>query len=485
MSNLSEQSREVASATKYGYGYVRVSTDKQEELSPDSQAKLLREHALKHNIIILEIFYEVGISGRKADKRPEFQRMISLAKSQDHPVDVILVWKYSRFARNQEESIVYKSLLKKQHNIDVVSVSEPLVEGPFGSLIERIIEWMDEYYSIRLSDEVLRGMKEKALRGGYQTVPCLGYQASGSGKPFLINEDEYKIVSYIFERYDIYDEDYTKIARQINHLGYLTRRGNPFEARGIERILTNPFYYGLVVWNGYSFMGPHEVRLTKEQFDARMKKIHGRYSPMKRRNISSCRHWLSGLLKCGICGSSLAYNGSNRRSPGFQCYKYAKGMHNGSSSISEKKAISWVYEYFEKLLGGMDFEYKYRIPESADLASQRASLMNELEKLASREARIRLAFENGVDSLEEYRENKERIHRTRAAIQEQISELDSAASPKKPSRETVLSCVRNVYDVIKDPDVDYVTKGTFMRSIVEDIVVDKENKQLVFHLYIS
>lgn len=39
--------------------------------------------------------------------------MIAIAKQESHPIDVILVWKYSRFARNQEESIVYKSLLKK------------------------------------------------------------------------------------------------------------------------------------------------------------------------------------------------------------------------------------------------------------------------------------------------------------------------------------------------------------------------------------
>ena len=65
--------------------------------------------------------------------------MIGLAKGSDHPVDCILVWKFSRFARNQEESIVYKSLLKKQHNVDVISISEPLADGPFGSLIERII----------------------------------------------------------------------------------------------------------------------------------------------------------------------------------------------------------------------------------------------------------------------------------------------------------------------------------------------------------
>lgn len=73
--------------TKYGYGYVRVSTDKQEELSPDSQAKLLKDFAHKNGIIISKIFYELGVSGRKAEKRPEFQKMIAMAKSSDHPVD--------------------------------------------------------------------------------------------------------------------------------------------------------------------------------------------------------------------------------------------------------------------------------------------------------------------------------------------------------------------------------------------------------------
>ena len=90
------------------------------------------------------------------------RRMIAIAKQSSHPIDVILVWKYSRFARNQEESIVYKSMLKKD-NVDVISVSEPLIDGPFGTLIERIIEWMDEYYSIRLSGEVLTRNERKGL----------------------------------------------------------------------------------------------------------------------------------------------------------------------------------------------------------------------------------------------------------------------------------------------------------------------------------
>ena len=114
------------SKAKIACAYIRVSTDKQEELSPDAQKRLVIDYAKKNNMLLTNdnIYVENGISGKKADKRPEFMKMIGMAKSKEHPYDVILVWKFSRFARNQEESIVYKSLLKK-NNVEVVSVSEP------------------------------------------------------------------------------------------------------------------------------------------------------------------------------------------------------------------------------------------------------------------------------------------------------------------------------------------------------------------------
>ena len=125
--------------------YIRVSTHEQDELSPDAQKRLLLDYAKSNGIVVQKdaVFVE-SVSGRNVKKRKEFQRMIAQAKSPEHPYDVILVWKFSRFARNQEESIVYKSMLKKDR-VDVISVSEPVIDGPFGSLIERIIEWMDEY----------------------------------------------------------------------------------------------------------------------------------------------------------------------------------------------------------------------------------------------------------------------------------------------------------------------------------------------------
>ena len=163
---------------KTAAAYIRVSTDDQVEFSPDSQLKAIHKYAKDHDFILPEefIFVDEGISGRKADKRPSFQRMIGTAKLKPKPFDVILLWKFSRFARNRQDSIVYKSMLRKQCGIDVISISEQLGEDNTAILIEALIEAMDEYYSVNLAEEVKRGMNEKFSRGGVVSQPPYGYK---------------------------------------------------------------------------------------------------------------------------------------------------------------------------------------------------------------------------------------------------------------------------------------------------------------------
>lgn len=110
MINLSENHNK----NHFAAAYIRVSTENQTELSPSSQLKIIRKFADEKAIWLMKVhFRDNGISGRYADKRPEFNRMISLAKQKPPLFSAVLVWKFSRFARNQEESIFYKSLLRK------------------------------------------------------------------------------------------------------------------------------------------------------------------------------------------------------------------------------------------------------------------------------------------------------------------------------------------------------------------------------------
>lgn len=473
---------------RVGALYVRVSTHDQDELSPDAQKRLCLDYAKSNNIIIPgDFIFMESVSGRNAQKRHEFQRMISLAKSPEHPFDVIIVWKYSRFARNQEESIVYKSMLRKD-GVEVVSVSEPLVDGPFGSLIERIIEWMDEYYSIRLSGEVMRGMKEKALRQGYQTSPCLGYDAVGGGKPFVINEDEFRIVEFIFDQYDNRNKDETRIARMCNERCWRTKRGNLFDRRAVDRILRNPFYHGAVIWDGIEFDGTHETRLTKDRFDERIKLMDARRRPSKSRSVSVCKHWLSGVLRCSKCGATMAYGGAVS-SRTFTCWQYAKGMHSGPAGISVRKAEAAVFDYFDRILAGEEFTYVYKRPAAAKEESKAEALKKEIERIETREQRVKYAYENGIDTLEEYKENRLRLREQRRKLEEELKEMTEEKEEEDSlpaiTREEVLGEIRSVNDLLRNPDVSYEEKGVLIRTIVDQIVFDREAGKMYFDIIIS
>lgn len=486
--------------TKYAFGYVRVSTGKQDELSPDSQAKLLKDYAKSHGYVVSKIFYEVGISGRKADKRPEFQKMIGLAKSSDHPADAILVWKYSRFARNQEESIVYKSLLKKKHNVDVISVSEPLVDGPFGSLIERIIEWMDEYYSVRLSGEVTRGMKEKAERGGYQARPPLGYKIVTHKEPPVIVPEEAKIVRLIFEKYANENLGIFEIARLLNMHNFKTSHGKEFERRSIEYILQNPTYCGMIRWNRtinetneirpesewIVTDGEHPAIISKELFGKAQERYKREYRPRGARPVSTYKHWLSGVVKCPTCGRTMTANtirNNTRVYSHFRCYGYTKGKCMANNSISSIKLEPAVLESIKTVLDNGKITYRKIEAKTDDTVDLKTILEDQIKKIDVKLQRIKEAYMNGIDTMEEYKENKQAVQEEKQHLEKQLSEIKEEKSNSENDDRDMLLRVKNVYDILSSDFVDATTKNDVLRSVVEKIIYEKDKDLLKVYYY--
>jgi len=478
--------------------YIRVSTDKQDELSPDAQKRLLLEYAKRNNIFIRNefIFIENAISGKKASKRPVFMQMIGLAKSKEHPFDVILVWKFSRFARNQEESIVYKSLLRK-NNVDVLSISEPLIDGPFGSLIERIIEWMDEYYSIRLSGEVIRGMTEKALRGGYQSNPPLGYRMNKETKIAYVIQAEAELVRRIYNEYAYKGKSFLEIARGVNILGYSTRRDRAFEQRTIRYILENPFYIGKVRWNRQNHSAhtikdksewiiadaPHERIIEDELFNLVQEQIKGRTQPYKSRATSFTNHWLVGIVRCSACGHTLLACSKGKQDGFFyfQCGSYNKGSCNVSHAINSSILEKNVINAFEKVLNSGDLKYEMKQPGNNDSSQNITLLTQQLKKLDCKELRVKQAYRNGIDTINEYEENKKLLQEEHDLLVAQIYIVTDAADLKEEN----MKGIHNVYDIIKDENCDKRIRGNALRSVVSNIVYDKPNDILTVYFYIA
>lgn len=464
--------------------YVRVSTDDQMELSPDSQMEKIREYAAKNGLLLLSeyIFHDDGISGRAAEKRPGFQQMIATAKDPSHPFDVIIVWKFSRFARNQEESIFYKSILRSKCKVDVVSVSEPLIAGPFGSLIERIIEWMDEFYSVRLAEEVKRSMTVNAKNGSLQATPSFGYRVEN--RQLVIVPEEAEIVREIFLRF-ISGDAMFRIAKDLSARGIRTHRGNPFENRTVDYILNNPVYLGKLRWtptgrtrrnfkNEDSIIADalHEPIIDVETWDAaqarcaELKKSYKRYG----KPSSERKHWLCGVVRCSACGATLIW-----ANPHFmKCNNYAHGRCTTTQHI----AVEALEESFlAQLQHDLTFaESVACVVQAAKPAHSDQRLQQQRARIVSRIDRLRESYLDGVETLETYKAARQQMQAQLDDLDAQIAE--SAAVPVVDAAALLRNAIAAVLETLRSPTASVAQKYESAMSIIDRCTFDKSQMLL-------
>lgn len=475
---------------KTAAAYIRVSTDMQTELSPDSQLHMIRQYAEQHDIRLPEsnIFSDEGLSGRKADKRPGFQQMIAAAKQKPRPFDMILVWKFSRFARSREDSIVYKSMLRSQCGIEVISVSEPMSEDKTSILIESMLEAMDEYYSINLAEEVRRGMEEKFRRGGVVTAPPIGYAVCDGN--YIIDENEAAIVRKIFA--DILDgKSVRRIAAELNSLGLRTKRGNRFDDRSIEYILTNPVYIGRMRYcpdhkctlahryvpspRTIEVEGDYEHIIDVEVFDAVQKLMEekkSRYAKYHRECAEGGNdYYFRGIVRCSDCGAVLTRSAKGQ---GLQCCNFARGKCGVSHYISVRKLKNAVLSALAYDMG-CSAEIKYvSKPKVSGAKSAENILREQLAREQKKLERIKAAYEEGIDTLDEYKASKAKLLQSIDMIKAKLTEPEiSGNKPSDPSEYKHKKA--DVMKLLGSPDISPTIFNEALLTVIEKIVFDRSS----------
>lgn len=461
-----------------GACYIRVSTDLQTEFSPDAQLKAIKKYAKDNDILIDDnyIFIDEGISGRKAEKRPAFQEMIKIAKSKPKKFDVILVHKFDRFARSREDSVVYKSLLKKECNIKVISITESIEDDKFSVILEAMLEAMAEYYSLNLSDEVKKGMTEKATRGQYQSSPPFGYKMQDG--ILSVVEDESKMIRFIFDKYTSKEMNTLQLAKYMNNLGYRTHRGNPFENRTIEYILRNPVYIGYARWTPTGKIkrgeankdtlvvkSQHKAIVSEDIFNKaneliqESKKINRRYF----KSTTSHLHWLNGLVRCKLCGCTLVRNQKDF----YQCNGYVKGKCSKSQLVKIGNIEKAILEQIKKdFTNNININVKFGLNKNN--SDELYILMSELEKFKEKERRIKEAYMNGIDTLEEYKENKNFLETQKKLLDSQIKKLKDKKQIQK-KEDIIKEQLKTLYNILIDEKIDMKRKYEVSHMIIEKI----------------
>lgn len=324
--------------------YARYSSDNQREESIEGQLRECMEYAERNGIIVVDTYIDRALSA-KTDNRPNFQKMIRDAGKQ--LFKYIIVWKLDRFARNRFDSAYYKHLLKK-NGVRVLSARETIAEGSEGILLESVLEGYAEYFSADLSEKVLRGMTENALK-------CMN---NGSGTPlgYYVDEEQHlqidekkaPYVREIFQRFADGEMIKTIIADMNSRGVGITVRVK--KSRGDKKPYERPLNYNIVrrILSNRKYIGEYRFKDTivpngvpaiidQEIFDKVQKRLEqNRKAPAKHKADDD--YLLTTKLFCGKCKAMMV--GECGTSHTSKTYRYYKCVTQKRKHACDKKTVN-------------------------------------------------------------------------------------------------------------------------------------------------
>lgn len=252
------------------FGYVRVSTETQAEkgYGHEVQEEGIREYCQNNNLKLVNIFYDLGISGTEIER----EGLNDMIASFGDEVKKVIVMNTSRLWRSDTVKVLVKRQLEKV-KADVISIEQPTysiyTKDPNDFLINGMMELLDQYERMSINLKLARGWKQKAKSGvkGCGNAP-IGYKWKHDGveKPIIvIDESQANIVRIIFNRY-LGFKSLSKVKKYLDAEGFKTKQGNDFSTMAINNILKNRFYLGEVAHAKVVAKGQHEAIINPITF---------------------------------------------------------------------------------------------------------------------------------------------------------------------------------------------------------------------------
>lgn len=364
--------------------YARVSSKEQEKegFSIPAQQRLLKEYAAKSGFRIVEEFTDVETA--KSTGRTEFGKMVDyLGTNPD--VKGILVEKTDRLYRNFRDYVLLEDL---DIEIHLVKENEVISKDSrsHAKLVHGIKVVLAKNYIDNLSEEVKKGMREKAEQGEWPSKAPIGYLNNKTTHLVELHSVKAPLVRRAFELYVSGQYSLDSLRKYLASLGLTSGSRRPLSKSMIEAILKNPFYYGEFVWKGNYYRGVHEPIISRELYDQVQTLLRRKGKPRIRRSFP-----FAGLLRCGRCGCSITaeikkgkyvyYHCTNGKGKCDQEYVKEERLDELLAELVravqiDQDAVNWIVQ---ALQSSASEEREFRQKETDRLQRQVDSLQSRLD----------------------------------------------------------------------------------------------------------
>jgi site-specific DNA recombinase len=299
-----------------------VSTRDQERegYSIPAQIKLLEDYAAINGLMVMGNFVDVE-TARKAGRTAFGEMLRELRRNPG--IRALLVEKTDRLYRNIKDWATIDEL-----GIEVHFVKENFVLSDQCRSSEKFMHGikvlMAKSYIDNLSEEVSKGMSEKARQGEWPSYAPIGYEnviGSDRRKTVVVDPRTASLISLLFEWFASGTHSLVSVTEQARAAGLVGRkRGQPIGVGTVHRILRSSFYTGTFEWAGETYSGTHEPLVTIALWQAVQDILDRRASSNVR--VTPHKFPFSGLIKCGHCGCAVVAHMAKGRYAYYRCSGY-------------------------------------------------------------------------------------------------------------------------------------------------------------------
>jgi len=436
-----------------GIIYYRVSTEDQAQngVSLEQQKKACLEYALNHDIEIIKLFHDDGVSAKTVNRKG-LQELLSYCSKNYKNLDSVIVYKIDRLSRNVKD---YATILMalEELKIKFISATETVDKTPSGKLIGTIMASFAQFDNDVRSERVSSCMLEKIKQGIWCYKAPLGYlnkRDEQNRAIITIDRPRAEIIKMAFDKFSTGAYQMEEIRQLMIKAGFKSWKNKELTNQTTFKILTEKFYLGIMTVKGQEYQGTHEQLIDENTFYKCQKYIK---TGNKGDNISDSRANETFLLKhfilCPHCERPLTACMSKSKSgklyPFYKCYN--KDCH-GLKSISKDKLEDEFNDYLKRLTPSEPWLDYFRKVLLDVFQEKRGKLNNNLklaqEKMLKLQTEKAKLIEMKKKDLLDDEDFKNEMYKTK----QEISETQATACDQPKDKKNLFKAVDKVFKVL-------------------------------------
>lgn len=455
---------------------ARVSGKSQEDgYSLDSQMKLLTGYCENKGYTLKKTF-KIIETASKANNRTTFNEMLKYLKQ--HNIQHLIVEKTDRFTRNLKDAVIIDEWLNANPDRYLHAVKEGLLLHKNAKSDVKFM-WnihvaVAKKYTDNLREEVMKGCAEKLAQGWSPAPPPTGYMsAMRDGRKIHVPDPKAaKWVKKSFRLYIEEGENVRTIGNFLDAMGVKTRNGRTLSKSNVHKMLTNPYYMGIIRFSGETYPGAHKPLISEELFQQVQDKLHDR-APKKK---TTHNYVLKGMLSCVYCERTITWQKQKSHLYGG-CQRKLESCKN-KKFIREDKVQEELFhlmselvcpsdEIMNWLVDTIELEYGQSVDKHEDVIENINKQIARIESMDDALYDDKLA---GVIAAEKYTKKHEEFLKR---IKELRSGLETVEDVSKDRHDESISILKlsqhaaNTYGEIEDND----EKRSILTKLFKSMVV--------------